>query len=366
MTSVLTRAPKPDTKLTIVDCDIHPTLRSLGDLQPYLEARWWDHLTTYGSFIRQGLSKTFMHPRMQPEIARLDAWPPDGGVPGSSLAFMQEQHLDPYNVEYGLLQPLGPGAFQRNVEFGVALCRAFNEWQVASWTSQDKRLKGAIVVQQEHAEAAVAEIERCGDKPDFIQITIPPVTAEPLGNRRYWPIYEAAVRYDLPVGLHVSGVNGHAATGGGWPSYYLEAHHSNVHKMQALIGSLIFEGVFERFPDLKIVLVEGGWAWVPAMTWRLDKTWERMRSEVPHVKHPPSHYVRKNFWFTTQPVEEPPKPSDLVHLIEWIGWDRLLFSTDYPHWDFDDPKFAFVQARMSEDQKRMLFRDNAKAVYRLS
>ena len=47
--------------------------------------------------------------------------------------------------------------------------------------------------------------------------------------------------------------------------------------------------------------------------------------------------MREHFWYTTQPVEEPEKPEHLADVIDWIGWDRLMFSTDYPHWDFDDP-----------------------------
>ena len=89
------------------------------------------------------------------------------------------------------------------------------------------------------------------------------------------------------------------------------------------------------------MLIEGGFAWVPALCWRMDKHWERMRKETPHVKRPPSEYVREHFWFTTQPIEEPENPADLAEIMEWVGYDRLMFSTDYPHWDFDDPQRAF-------------------------
>ena len=61
---------------------------------------------------------------------------------------------------------------------------------------------------------------------------------------------------------------------------------------------------------------------------------------MPHLKRPPSEYLREHFWFTTQPIEEPEDPDHLVEMFDWIGWDRMLFSTDYPHWDFDDPRFA--------------------------
>ena len=135
--------------------------------------------------------------------------------------------------------------------------------------------------------------------------------------------------------------------------------------MQNTLTSLVFEGVFERFPKLKVVLIEGGFAWAPALCWRMDKHWERMREETPHVKRPPSEYVREHVWFTTQPIEEPDDPQHLAEVIDWLGWDRLMFSTDYPHWDFDDPQHAF-KFKMTEAQKAMVFRDNAKALYGLA
>jgi predicted TIM-barrel fold metal-dependent hydrolase len=97
----------------------------------------------------------------------------------------------------------------------------------------------------------------------------------------------------------------------------------------------------------------------------MDKHWARLRAETPHLKRPPSEYVREHVWFTTQPIEEPEIPEHLLDIIGWIGWDRLMFSTDYPHWDFDDPRQAF-KARLTEPQKAMVFRDNAKAFYGLA
>jgi predicted TIM-barrel fold metal-dependent hydrolase len=98
--------------------------------------------------------------------------------------------------------------------------------------------------------------------------------------------------------------------------------------------------------------------------WRLDKQWERMRSEVPHVKRPPSEYISENVWFTTQPIEEPENNRHLLDTLRWVGTDRLMFSTDYPHWDFDDPRYAF-KVPLSPTERAQIFRDNAKRVYRL-
>jgi predicted TIM-barrel fold metal-dependent hydrolase len=123
------------------------------------------------------------------------------------------------------------------------------------------------------------------------------------------------------------------------------------------------EGVFEKFPALKVVLVEIGFAWVPSFVWRLDRLWERMRGEVPHLTRAPSDYVKKHFWYTTQPMEEPARPEQLRRCFDWLGWDRLLFSTDYPHWDQDDPSFAF-KMKLSPAERKQICRGNAENLYR--
>ena len=83
---------------------------------------------------------------------------------------------------------------------------------------------------------------------------------------------------------------------------------------------------------------------------------------MPDVKRPPSSYLRENFWFTSQPIDEPDDPKHLRDVFEWIGWDKVLFATDYPHWDFDDPRYA-VKFQMSEEEKRMFFQDNGRIAY---
>ena len=123
------------------------------------------------------------------------------------------------------------------------------------------------------------------------------------------------------------------------------------------------EGVFERCPDLKVVLVEAGFAWLPSLCWRMDKLWERMRDEVPHVKRPPSEYVREQVWLTTQPMEEPEVKPHLLDTVKWIGWDRLLFATDYPHWDFDHPDHV-LPVRVTEEQQTKFFLQNAIDLYK--
>jgi nitroreductase len=126
-----------------------------------------------------------------------------------------------------------------------------------------------------------------------------------------------------------------------------------------------FEGVFEAFPKLRLVAIEAGLGWVPALGWRLDELWQRFRDELPAVRRPPSETLRERLWYTTQPADEPEDPKHLRDVFDWIGWDRICFASDYPHWDSDDPRYALPIA-MSRAEHRAIFRDNALGVYRLS
>ena len=364
MSEVLVRETSRNIGTGIIDCDIHPTTRNRSELHPWLPERWRKHLAEYGAQARLPFSTGTQYPKAAPATARRDAWPPAGGPPGSDLAFMQTQLLDPNDTAVGILSPLHGSA--RNTDLDAALCTAVNEWQIEQWVKPEPRLRASVTVAHEDPDLAVEEIARRAGDARFVQILLPSKTNEPLGRKRYWPIFAAAQSAGLPIGVHVNSVGGgYASTGSGWPSYYLQDHHINVHSFQAQVASLALEGVFERFPRLRMVMIEGGFAWLPALCWRLDRHWARMRDEVPECKRPPSEYIREQLWFTTQPVEEPEQPEHLRDTLNWIGWDRLMFATDYPHWDYDDPAAAFKIA-MTEQERAMIFRENACAVYGLA
>jgi uncharacterized protein len=357
-------AAKGATKLKIIDCDIHPK-SSLEDLRPYLSNRWWDYAQTYGQRSHHGYVKGFPYPKGQPLASRRDAWPPDGGLPASNYEFMREQHLDLYGIEYGVMNPLSPsGQGEQNDEFSAALAFAANEYQLNHWNKIDPRLKASLIVPYEDPEASRQEIrKRAGDR-RFAHVLMLTRTAELMGRRRYWPIYEAACEAGLPVGVHVFGYSGRAVSNTGWPSFYVEEMTEHASACQAQVTSLIMEGVFAHFPTLKFVFIEGGFGWLPALGHRLDRNWARMKSGLPHVARPPSEYLRQHFWVTTQPMEEPEDPAHLVEIMEAIGFDRILFSSDYPHWDFDDP-FMALPHKLSEEQRRQIYSGNARALYRL-
>ena len=235
------------------------------------------------------------YPRMSPFTGmRMDSWPKDGTHPGSDLEMMQEQLLDLFNVSYGLMMPLLGGAVgraQRRVRRGDG--DRGERVGSAGLVRPRAAAEGAVCRSRSNiTEAAIKEIEkRAGDR-RFTHVMIPPRGLEPLGRRRYWPILEACAANGFPIALHLGGTSGHPSTGGGWPSFYHEEHPSYPQSKEALVTCLVIEGVFEHIPNLRVALVEGGFAWLPSLSWRLDKHYKRLHEEVPHLKKLPSEYIR--------------------------------------------------------------------------
>ena len=128
-------------------------------------------------------------------------------------------------------------------------------------------------------------------------------------NRRF------RVANRLPLGIHAGSTYRHSITSLGWPSYYIEDYASHTQAFQSQIASLVCEGVFAKFPGLKVVLLESGVTWLPGFLWRFSKFWRGVRSEVPWVDRSPAEIVRDHVRLTIQPFDAPPDSDGVKRLI---------------------------------------------------
>ncbi|MBT8400891.1 MAG: amidohydrolase [Rhodothermia bacterium] len=348
----------------IIDCDVHVRWRSLEDLAEHLEEPWRSRL----------LQKRIVHPHNgYPNpiaTARRDASPPEGGSPGSSPAFLAKDLLDRYNMSHAIL--IGESSQLNisnmvNADAATALASAYNDWLVTTWLSFDSRLLGSAFAATQDPIAAAREIDRIGSHPQIIQIALGSGARMPYGQRFFYPIFEAAERNNLAIAIHPfteGSLIANPPTAAGYPSHYIEYHTCITGSIQAHLASLVFEGVFERFPRLRVVIVEAGVAWIAPFVWRMDREWKSLRIEVPWVKRRPSEYVNEHVRFTTQPLDEPDNPDHLVQIIGMLSSPELLmFSSDYPHWDFDNPER--VLERFPDDVQDQIFFENAQRFYQL-
>jgi predicted TIM-barrel fold metal-dependent hydrolase len=126
--------------------------------------------------------------------------------------------------------------------------------------------------------------------------------------------------------------------------------------------SFVSHGVFDKFPKLRLLLIEAGSAWLPSLLWRFDAEYKGLRREVPWLKRLPSEYVAEHVWLTTQPLEMSPRKEQAIELLRWFnGADRLVYSSDYPHWDADEVKY--ISARLPQAWHRRVFFENAMRFY---
>jgi predicted TIM-barrel fold metal-dependent hydrolase len=240
----------------------------------------------------------------------------------------------------------------------VALASAVNDWLIAEWLEREPRLRTSIVVPSKQPERAAREIDRLGDHPGVVQVFLPARSALPYGQRHFWPIYEAAVRHDLVIGLLAA--RGQPPTPAG---RVLHEEYVGMAGLQSQLMSLIVEASTASAP--RVAVIEGGFAWLPPFLWRFDKEFKGLRREIPWTTRLPSEYVQEHIRFTLQPIDGPPDAARLLRLIDELGSDELLmFSTDYPHWHFDTADEA-VPTGLPPDLERKLMAENARVFYRL-
>ena len=359
---------QPRAAVAFVDCDVHNALPSRDTLMDYLEPKWQQRLQLLKGMPGMTVGGGLYGSRPNLGIFRWDAKPPSGAIPGSDFEFMKQDYLETWPVQRAILAPLDSNGLPQSGRFSGAICAAINDWMAKEWLSRDKRLYGSIVVPTEDGEYAAREIERTAPDKRFVQVLMFSRTRDPMGHRRYWPIYAAAAKAGLPIGVHVGG-GGNPMTGAGWPSYHFEYHASFTHSFHSQVVSLISSGVFEEYPTLRFVMEEGGFAWVPALMWRMDRAWRLMGKDVTHLSQAPSEIIRRHLWFTTQPIDEPERPEHFLEMfghLDRIGMaDHIMYSTDYPHWDFDSPDKA-IPSVVTGDLKERVFSRNAHALYRFA
>ncbi|HEY1775322.1 MAG TPA: amidohydrolase family protein [Solirubrobacteraceae bacterium] len=365
-------APTPD--FALIDCDVHPYFADgLRDLADYLPSLWRHRLNLDGQ-LNAGSGFAAMPSAQIPanclyvdDIAgfRRDA-SGSGEVPGSDPAFVSRHLLDHYKIDRGVLVSgnlLGLGAMT-DPDAAAAIASAYNDWMIEKWLSSDVRYRGALVVAPQDPTLAAQEIERVGDATGMVEILLP-LSNIAMGNRHFQPIYAAAASHGLPIAVHPSGTENVFVTGPPMPTmpaYKIEWRTALTQVHQSNLISMLCHGIFEQFPALKIVITEGGFAWLPDVLWRLDASWRALRDEVPWVKRAPSEYIHDHVRFTTQPFPEAPRPADAAALCRIVDGEQILmYSSDYPHFDFDDPNRALTP--LPDDLREPVFSGNARELF---
>jgi uncharacterized protein len=340
-----------------IDCDVHPNVPGMRALVPFLEDFWRDSVEGRGIDSLESIS----YPPNAPISARSD-FRRAGRRAATIIGDLQAHVFDRWGASLAICNCLYGVQLVLNEDMARAFTRALNDWIVKEWLDRDPRLRASIVVSLQNVEFAVDEIERCARNPRFVQVLVLAMGEVPLGRRHFWPIYAAAERHRLPIGIHAGSAYRHPVTSLGWPTYYVEDYAAQAQGFQSQVTSLICEGVLAKHPGLKVVLIESGVTWVPAFLWRMSKFWRGLRTEIPWIDRSPLEIFRDHFRLTVQPFDAPDSPDVVRRVLDHLGSDELLlFASDYPHWQFDGDNF--LPAGIPADLARKIMVENPHATY---
>ncbi len=282
-----------DRPRPLIDCDVHCAVPSMSALLPYLPDYWRDFVVSSG--IGEPTAVKVTYPPRVPSLA----------TPGADLTLELLQQRVLTRAEMAILNCYFGVESYTHPYFGPAVATAVNRWLQEHWLDRDERLRASAVVTPQHPSAAADEIERVAADGRFVQVLLPAWATAGYGAEHYLPIWDAVAQTGLRVAIAYGGGTGTPPTPMGWPASLFETYVTATLAFQSHITSLVFGGVFERHPDLRVVMLESGWTWLPALLWRLDDNWRAFQREVPWVRSPASAYVRRHFRFTTSPCDRP-------------------------------------------------------------
>ena len=250
------------------------------------------------------------------------------------------------------------------VEVEVALARAYNRWLCERVLAHEPRIRSMLYLPFNDAEASYKIVQEFGSKPGVVGFMVTSARYRPVHHNSYMKTYALLEEMNLPLAFH-AGYNWNDQTVG-LMNQFISVHalgfvfYNMVH-----LANWVMNGIPERLPKLKVIWIESGIAWVPFMMQRFDNEYMMRSSEAPALKKLPSDYMRDMF-FSTQPMEM----TDMAMLEQTFRMlkadTQLLYSSDYPHWDFDLPSTIYDLPFLNEQAKRNILGGNAMRVFNLT
>ena len=288
-----------------------------------------------------------------------------GEFAGTAEAWLRA--LDKGGMELAVLYPtLGLFmSFLRDREWAVALCRAYNSFLHEEFVKVSPRLKAVALLPVQDAGAAAIELGRAVRELGLSGGMLAADGPHLLGDASFDPVYAEAERLGVPLGIHASGSHLGGAGVDLFPRF-IQAHTcSHPFGQMRQLTSIIFEGVPERFPALKLAFLEAGAGWAPYWMERMDDEYDKRGSaEAPALKRKPSAYCRNGNIFFSCEADEWLLPQAL----KLVGEDQIVYASDFPHWDNSFPgSIDDIRERgdLTDAQKKKVLADNCRRLYGL-
>lgn len=349
---------------TVVDTDVHiSTAANLPeDLEPYVDEPY--------------LSRLRRHNKRP--ITTNDAWDRSlGGKIDDNYSIegpsgLEHTLVDEFGVDYPVLNPTSGLPRIPSSDFAVAMMSAYNDWMMDTFLDESDCFYGLAAIAPQHPDKAAEELDRLGDEDQIVGVYIRTSGPNrPLGDPAYDVMYQAAQDNDLAIGFHGGAQD--------FPHDFSKQYqtvetflttHTLAHPWSQMLTltNIIVQGVPVKFPELNYVFMEAGLGWAGYLISRLNMEYKRRRSEAPLLEKPPEEYIRDTCYFTQQPLGEFSDPENRQRTINIVGADSIVFSTDFPHWDFDHPSVLdemFENDYHSEEERNNVLGDNAIDIFDL-
>lgn len=283
--------------------------------------------------------------------------------PKERLVDMDVEGID-VAVLFGTAVGLGLCSYE-DKDFAVAMAKAYNNWLRDYCSHRPERLKGVAIVPLQDPDEAAKELRRTVTELGMVTVSVPcnngPRTiADPV----YQPLFATAQELDVPICIHSSpGMHGANPVSVERSDNFFVNHATGFAFEQMMaITLLLAAGTFDSFPKLRFAFLEAGAGWVPYWMERLEEHYEKLPGHVPGLKRSPDEIMRSEQCFYSCEPEE-----DLRHTLEIVGEDRIMYASDYAHWDCEFPESVNLikQQPISDRARRKILAENASRLYRL-
>lgn len=364
----------PTSNGPIIDVCINHTWPNQLELMEYMEPGWREYLgrpnalPNGGGLISVSPGNAYRRPGGD---KRPESRPSNGQAEGSSYEVLRDQILDKTNVERAILCfDVGaqiPALLHPYVT--LELTRAANAWTIDRWLGEDERLFSLMLIPNQLPQESAAEIRKVGKHKKIAGVLLGANgLGKSYGHPAYHPIYEAAAELDLPVVIksasEVPPDSRTSTAGVGAPATFGEYYALAAQPFMTHITSMISQGVFEKYPNLRVLLLGCGAFWVPAFLWRFDTNFKGLRRDAPWLKSLPSEYFFKHIRIGTNPLDKVDSRKKFRRILNTTTQlkDVLCFASGYPNWDSDDP--AMVAEEFPEDWRPGIMKNNASALFK--
>jgi uncharacterized protein len=260
-------------------------------------------------------------------------------------------------------QPMLEMGLHPEPDIVTAMTFAYNRWFTRTILPNEKRIRTLLSLPFHDAEASIKTIREFGETPGVVGFMVTSQRHTGVHRNGYMRIYKELEERGLPLAFHAGPSWGDSMTT--TMNRFLAVHSmSFVTCNMTHMTNWIVNGLPERFPKLKLIWIESGLAWVPFMMQRLDHEYLMRQSDAPLLKRLPSEYIAE-MYFTSQPLEV-----TMPHMLEATfqavrAESQLMYSSDWPHWDFDVPARIAALPFLGEQAKRNILGETARKVFRL-